>query len=164
MNIKEIDDAILRAAIARFESIHGAIEEVCPQFIGAIVEFTQEGLKGEDNFTDWQGLVEIDNAQVLVHQIYKHGWAVKYKDQYKRIEDEYEQIEDVLHPIILGDEIDVLMVEIVRAIITQEKPQKINRIQRNSKKLRPFGLSASTVPDDFDAPLPEDILSAFEGK
>ncbi len=36
----------------------------------------------------------------------------------------------------------------------------------NSKKLRPFGLCAGqfTVPDDFDAPLPEDILGAFEGK
>jgi len=32
--------------------------------------------------------------------------------------------------------------------------------------LRPFGLCAGefTVPDDFDAPLPEDILNAFEGK
>jgi antitoxin (DNA-binding transcriptional repressor) of toxin-antitoxin stability system len=35
-----------------------------------------------------------------------------------------------------------------------------------SKQLRPFGLCAGefTVPDDFDAPLPEDLLSAFEGK
>jgi antitoxin (DNA-binding transcriptional repressor) of toxin-antitoxin stability system len=32
--------------------------------------------------------------------------------------------------------------------------------------LRPFGLCAGefTVPDDFDVPLPEDILNAFEGK
>ncbi|MDJ0554231.1 MAG: type II toxin-antitoxin system Phd/YefM family antitoxin [Microcoleaceae cyanobacterium MO_207.B10] len=36
----------------------------------------------------------------------------------------------------------------------------------SSKKLRPFGLCAGefTVPDDFDAPLPEDMLNAFEGK
>ena len=36
----------------------------------------------------------------------------------------------------------------------------------SNKQLRPFGLCAGefTVPDDFDAPLPEDILSAFEGK
>ncbi len=36
----------------------------------------------------------------------------------------------------------------------------------SSKKLRPFGLCAGefTVPDDFDAPLPEDMLKAFEGK
>ncbi|NEP01410.1 MAG: type II toxin-antitoxin system Phd/YefM family antitoxin [Symploca sp. SIO2E9] len=35
----------------------------------------------------------------------------------------------------------------------------------SSNKLRPFGLCAGefTVPDDFDAPLPEDILSSFEG-
>ena len=32
--------------------------------------------------------------------------------------------------------------------------------------LRPFGLCAGEfrVPDDFDAPLPEDILKAFEGR
>ncbi len=43
--------------------------------------------------------------------------------------------------------------------IAQLKP--INR----SKQLRPYGLCAGefTVPDDFDAPLPEDMLSAFEG-
>jgi antitoxin (DNA-binding transcriptional repressor) of toxin-antitoxin stability system len=36
----------------------------------------------------------------------------------------------------------------------------------HSKQLRPFGLCAGefTVPDDFDDPLPEDLLSAFEGK
>lgn len=36
----------------------------------------------------------------------------------------------------------------------------------SSKQLRPFGLCVGefTVPDDFDAPLPEDVLSAFEGK
>ncbi|MBE9062908.1 type II toxin-antitoxin system Phd/YefM family antitoxin [cf. Phormidesmis sp. LEGE 11477] len=35
-----------------------------------------------------------------------------------------------------------------------------------SKPLRPFGLCAGefTVPDDFDASLPEDLLDAFEGK
>jgi antitoxin (DNA-binding transcriptional repressor) of toxin-antitoxin stability system len=33
----------------------------------------------------------------------------------------------------------------------------------SSKQLRPFGLCAGefTVPDDFDAPLPEDILSTI---
>jgi antitoxin (DNA-binding transcriptional repressor) of toxin-antitoxin stability system len=36
----------------------------------------------------------------------------------------------------------------------------------SSKQLRPFGLCAGefTVPDDFDEPLPEEFLSAFEGK
>jgi len=31
--------------------------------------------------------------------------------------------------------------------------------------LRPFGLCAGefTVPEDFDAPLPEDIINVFEG-
>ena len=36
----------------------------------------------------------------------------------------------------------------------------------SGRQLRPFGLCAGEfiVPDDFDAPLPEDLLSAFEGK
>lgn len=35
----------------------------------------------------------------------------------------------------------------------------------SSKQLRPFGLCAGEfiVPEDFDAPLPEDVLNAFEG-
>jgi antitoxin (DNA-binding transcriptional repressor) of toxin-antitoxin stability system len=34
-----------------------------------------------------------------------------------------------------------------------------------AEALRPFGLCAGEfrVPEDFDAPLPEDILNAFEG-
>ena len=38
-------------------------------------------------------------------------------------------------------------------------------IARDVERLRPFGLCAGefTVPDDFDAPLPEDFLKAFEG-
>jgi antitoxin (DNA-binding transcriptional repressor) of toxin-antitoxin stability system len=34
------------------------------------------------------------------------------------------------------------------------------------ERLRPAGLCAGefTVPDDFDAPLPEDILRGFEGR
>lgn len=34
------------------------------------------------------------------------------------------------------------------------------------RQLRPYGLGAGefVVPDDFDAPLPDDIINAFEGK
>ena len=34
------------------------------------------------------------------------------------------------------------------------------------KKLRPFGLCAGefTVPDDFNEPLPENIIAEFEGR
>ena len=36
----------------------------------------------------------------------------------------------------------------------------------SSIKLRPFGLCAGefTVPDDFDAPLPDDLQAYFEGR
>jgi prevent-host-death family protein len=53
-------------------------------------------------------------------------------------------------------------VVIVRAgqPIAEMKPVAVS-----AKPLRPFGLCAGefTVPEDFDAPLPEDILNAFEG-
>lgn len=38
--------------------------------------------------------------------------------------------------------------------------------RQDVKQLRPFALCAGmfVVPDDFDAPLPEEILSQFEGR
>jgi antitoxin (DNA-binding transcriptional repressor) of toxin-antitoxin stability system len=54
------------------------------------------------------------------------------------------------------------MVVIVRAgpLVAEMKP-----VALGAKPLRPFGLCAGefTVPEDFDVPLPEDILKAFEG-
>lgn len=43
---------------------------------------------------------------------------------------------------------------------------ELKPIQNIQKQKRPFGLCAGEfiVPDDFDAPLPEDILKAFEGR
>ncbi|NJM28088.1 MAG: type II toxin-antitoxin system Phd/YefM family antitoxin [Pseudanabaena sp. RU_4_16] len=51
-------------------------------------------------------------------------------------------------------------------IVRADKPIAELRPIVSGKQLRPFGLCAGefTVPDDFDAPLPEDILSSFEGK
>ncbi len=42
---------------------------------------------------------------------------------------------------------------------------EITPVASGPKPLRPFGLCAGefTVPPAFDAPLPEDILKAFEG-
>ncbi len=42
---------------------------------------------------------------------------------------------------------------------------EIRPVFSNPKKPRPFGLCAGefTVPDDFDAPLPENIIQEFEG-
>ena len=38
-------------------------------------------------------------------------------------------------------------------------------LDARAKQLRPIGLCAGdfTVPDDFDMPLPDDLLAAFEG-
>lgn len=51
-------------------------------------------------------------------------------------------------------------------IFRYDKPIAELKPIAHSKQLRPFGLCAGefTVPEDFDDPLPEDILNAFEGK
>ncbi|MGL5133034.1 MAG: type II toxin-antitoxin system Phd/YefM family antitoxin [Planktothrix sp.] len=59
-------------------------------------------------------------------------------------------------------------VEAGETLVIVRSDQAIAEIRpiASSKQLRPFGLCAGefTVPNDFDAPLPEDLLSAFEGK
>jgi antitoxin (DNA-binding transcriptional repressor) of toxin-antitoxin stability system len=49
-------------------------------------------------------------------------------------------------------------------MLPADKPIAELRPITRSKQLRPFGLCAGefTVPDDFDTPLPEDILRSFE--
>ncbi len=51
-------------------------------------------------------------------------------------------------------------------IVRSNQPIAELRPINTNKGLRPFGLCAGefTVPDDFDAPLPEDLLNSFEGK
>ena len=52
-------------------------------------------------------------------------------------------------------------------IVKAGKPMaEIKPVASATKKLRPFGLCAGefTVPDDFDDPLPKNIIEAFEGK
>ena len=51
-------------------------------------------------------------------------------------------------------------------ILQADQPIAELRPITSSKHRRPFGLCAGefTVPDDFDVPLPEEILSAFEGR
>jgi antitoxin (DNA-binding transcriptional repressor) of toxin-antitoxin stability system len=43
---------------------------------------------------------------------------------------------------------------------------EIRPVPADAPQLLPYGLCAGefTVPDDFDAPLPDDILVAFEGR
>ncbi len=51
-------------------------------------------------------------------------------------------------------------------IVRTGKPiAEIQPVAVPPEALRPFGLCAGefTVPEDFDAPLPEDIINAFEG-
>ena len=51
-------------------------------------------------------------------------------------------------------------------IVRSNQPIAEFRPIPSSKQLRPFGLCIGefTVPDDFDDPLPEDLLSTFEDK
>ena len=49
---------------------------------------------------------------------------------------------------------------------TRPDPERGGMVCEAHAPKRPFGLCAGefTVPDDFDDPLPEDILRAFEGR
>jgi antitoxin (DNA-binding transcriptional repressor) of toxin-antitoxin stability system len=52
-------------------------------------------------------------------------------------------------------------------VVRAERPvAEIKPVGLLEVSLRPFGLCAGefTVPDDFDAPLPEEILEGFEGR
>jgi antitoxin (DNA-binding transcriptional repressor) of toxin-antitoxin stability system len=51
-------------------------------------------------------------------------------------------------------------------ILQADKPIAELRPIVGNRQLRPLGLCAGEfdVPDDFDAPLPEDVLNGFEGK
>lgn len=65
---------------------------------------------------------------------------------------------------ILAEDLDTL--ENIQPSETLKNQNPPNEVIPKSKKLRPFGLCAGefVVPEDFDAPLPEEILNAFEGK
>ena len=64
-----------------------------------------------------------------------------------------------LHRVQAGETLVIVQVDKPIAAI---KPIETNHTQ----ELRPFGLCAGDfrVPDDFDDPLPEDIIKQFEGK
>ncbi len=51
-------------------------------------------------------------------------------------------------------------------VVRGDRPvAEIKPVSSSSRQPRPFGLCAGrfTVPDDFDSPLPEDVLKDFEG-
>lgn len=49
---------------------------------------------------------------------------------------------------------------------TRDREMVENRALAETNALRPVGLAAGefVVPDDFDDPLPDDLLDAFEGR
>lgn len=52
-------------------------------------------------------------------------------------------------------------------ILQADKPvAEIKPVSLSAKQFRPFGLCAGEfrVPEDFDAPLPEEIIGQFDGK
>jgi len=66
---------------------------------------------------------------------------------------------DCLHRVQAGE--TLVIVQVDKPVAT------IKPIERNhTQELRPFGLCAGEfrVPDDFDDPLPEEIIKQFEGK
>ena len=65
---------------------------------------------------------------------------------------------------ILAEDLDTL--EDIQTPKTLKDKNLSKAVTTKSQKQRPFGLCVGefVVPEDFDAPLPEEILNAFEGK
>lgn len=64
---------------------------------------------------------------------------------------------EYLHRVIEGETV---------IIYKGDRPIAEIRPMTETDKLRPIGLAAGelVVPDDFDDPLPDDLLDAFEGR
>lgn len=75
------------------------------------------------------------------------------------IEDIQRDLVGYLHRVRAGE---TLVVTEADSPLAEIKP--IMAASSGGQHLRPFGLCAGefTVPDDFDSPLPEDILQEFE--
>lgn len=73
------------------------------------------------------------------------------------VEEMQRDLRTYLHRVEAGETITITQAE---QPVAEIKPPT-----SNEKPLRPFGLYAGefVVPDDFDDPLPEDILKGFEG-
>ena len=71
-----------------------------------------------------------------------------------------------LHQVKAGETLVILESDKPVALLSPLGANAELRPIESGKQLRPFGLCAVefTVPDDFDDPLPEDLLSAFEGQ
>ncbi len=72
------------------------------------------------------------------------------------VEEIKRDVEKVLHRVLEGE-----------TLVITERDQPVAEISpiESVRRPRPFGLAAGSfvVPEDFDAPLPDEILEAFEG-
>lgn len=64
---------------------------------------------------------------------------------------------EYLHRVLAGETVTVF---------SDDRPVAEIRPLTETASLRPIGLAAGefVVPDDFDEPLPDDVLDQFEGK
>ena len=67
---------------------------------------------------------------------------------------------------IIDETGQVQLLEDVRLPTTYRALVTILENEQPASQLRPFGLCAGdfVVPDDFDAPLPDEVLKAFRGE
>ncbi len=74
------------------------------------------------------------------------------------IEEIQQDVIGYLRRVAAGETLLVLQADIPMA--------EIKPVETIGKQLRPFGLARGEfiVPDDFDSPLPEDVLNQFEGQ
>lgn len=74
------------------------------------------------------------------------------------VEEMERDLRNYLHRVEAGETITVTQAE--------QPMAEIKPATSNAKPLRPFGLCAGEfiVPDNFDDPLPEEIIREFEGR
>lgn len=67
---------------------------------------------------------------------------------------------------IIDETGQVKLLESIRLPATYRALVTILENEQPTKQIRPFGLCASdfVVPDDFDAPLPDEVLKSFQGE
>ena len=87
-----------------------------------------------------------------------HAWGYNCTMSIVTIQDAQANFPAILARVAAGESL---------VLVDQDKPvAELKPVAQPARKPRTFGLSKGlyTVPDNFNDPLPDDILDAFEGK
>lgn len=98
----------LREAIARFEQMHGKVQDTIPKFVLALINYSHEILSVPEAF------IGEDDESAKILELIGEDSIPPY------LRDEYDDVCDRLHEIEDDDEIWKLIEAIVRAVVSQQ--------------------------------------------